>query len=186
MSLPILALCITLANAQTQTTYYQRRRSLRSRIIGAVIASVALVALLILCLVARRRRARRFAQGGGPILVGPSGGAGKPPFGGFARPWGQNNAANQNQFHNQGFQQPYQTAQPGTEYPPNHGAAPVPPPYTPDHNAASFSPPAGAPPGHTAQGQYAPPPGPPPAAHLNAHEKPQQNANQPFIGGFRS
>jgi hypothetical protein len=99
-----------------------------------------LVALLILCLVARRRRARQFAQsGGGPILVGPSGGTGKPPFGGFARPWGQNNAANQNQFHNQGFQQPSQTAQPGTEYPPNHGAAPVPPPYTPDHNAASFS-----------------------------------------------
>jgi hypothetical protein len=99
--------------------------------------AVLLAILAFLC-VARRRRARS----AGPILGGPGFAPGntKPAFGGFNRPWGQQQNQNtqwQQQQPNQGSYFPG-GAPAGGKYPPPAGSSEPAPPYTPP--PGTFSP----------------------------------------------
>ncbi|KAJ7077997.1 hypothetical protein B0H15DRAFT_540011, partial [Mycena belliarum] len=155
----------------------RRRRSLTSRIIGAVFGAVALLLVLLILLFCVRSRRRQRRAAANPMLVGPGGGGGmalgggKPGLG-FARPWGRNQ--NQNQGQNAMPMQQHQNPNPNPN--PNHTqpqGAPAPPPYA--NGTAN----AQGEQGMHAQGGYAPPPGPPPPQQAHVNDKPG------FVGGFK-
>ncbi|KAJ7811879.1 hypothetical protein B0H14DRAFT_2858562 [Mycena olivaceomarginata] len=130
------ALALSVAIAATPVHAFDNNnnvhhRSTTSRIIGAVIGVAVLLAILAFICVARRRRARS----AGPILGGPGFAPGntKPAFGGFNRPWGQQQNQNtqwQQQQPNQGSYFPG-GAPAGGKYPPPAGSSEPAPPYTP-------------------------------------------------------
>lgn len=178
----VLALAVLAVVHSAHAAFGQprRRRSLTSRIVGAVLGAFALLFILLLCVIVRRRRRRAAAN---PVLVGPGGGGGmalgggKPGLG-FARPWGRNQ--NQNQGQNAMPMQQHQNQTPI----PNHTAhpnqtqtqtqgAPAPPPYA--NGTANTQ----GEQGMHAQGGYAPPPGPPPPQQAHVNDKPG------FVGGFK-